>query len=203
MPDPAGSRSGTIRAHFGVFERRRSSNDRHAGGNTAATRTNPDKTRQLHGTTTTSPSQAQASAPPTATAAKKKKKSLVLSDEQEMELADWLKENPMLYTKSMKEYKDTAKKIDLWNSKAAELDLESGPLLKTWYESVRTKVGKLSDKKSGSATKDMTDRDTFLMQNFGFLASHIARVKGRPACSVSINLHYYCDFSCHFYYMML
>ena len=65
----------------------------------------------------------------------------------------------MLYTKSMKEYKDTAKKIDLWNSKAAELDLESGPLLKTWYESVRTKVGKLSDKKSGSATKDMTDRD--------------------------------------------
>ena len=128
---------------------------------------------------------------------------LVLSDEQEMELADWLKENPMLYTKSMKEYKDTARKIDLWNSKAAELDLESGPLLKTWYESVRTKVGKLSDKKSGSATKDMTDRDTFLMQNFGFLASHIARVKGRPACSVSINLHYYCDFSSHFYYMML
>ena len=150
-----------------------------------------------------SPSQAQASAPPTATAAKKKKKSLVLSDEQEMELADWLKENPMLYTKSMKEYKDTAKKIDLWNSKAAELDLESGPLLKTWYESVRTKVGKLSDKKSGSATKDMTDRDTFPMKNFGFLASHIARVKGRPACSVSINLHYYCDFSCHLYYMML
>ena len=48
MPDPAGSRSGTIRAHFGVFERRRSSNDRHAGGNTAATRTNPDK----HGTYT-------------------------------------------------------------------------------------------------------------------------------------------------------
>lgn len=137
-----------------------------------------------------SPSQVQASAPPTATAAKKKKKSLVLSDEQEVELADWLKENPMLYTKSMKEYKNTAKKIDLWNSKAAELDLESGPMLKTWYESVRTKVGKLSDKKSGSATKDMTDRDTFLMQNFGFLASHIARVKGRPACSVSINLHY-------------
>ena len=56
VPDPAGSRSGTIRAHFGVFERRRSSNDRRAGGNTAATRTNPDKhgsytaaTRNQHG----------------------------------------------------------------------------------------------------------------------------------------------------------
>ena len=56
VPDPAGSRSGTIRAHFGVFERRRSSNNRHAGGNTAATRTNPDNhgsytaaTRNQHG----------------------------------------------------------------------------------------------------------------------------------------------------------
>ena len=140
-----------------------------------------------------SPSQAQTSVPPTATAAKKKKKFLVLSDEQEMELGDWLKENPMLYTKTMKEYKDMAKKIHLWNSKAAGLDVESGSVLKTWYESVRTKGGKLSDKKSSLATKDMTDRDTFLMQNFGFLASHIARVKGKPACSVSINVHNYGD----------
>ena len=49
VPGPAGSRSGTIRAHFGVFERRRSSNDRHAGGNTAATRTNTAATRNQHG----------------------------------------------------------------------------------------------------------------------------------------------------------
>ena len=82
-------------------------------------------------------------------------------------MADWLKENPMLYTKSMKEYKNAAKKIDLWNSKAAELGLASGPMLKTWYERVRTKVGKLSDKKSGSATKDMTDRDTSLCRTLG------------------------------------
>ena len=52
MPDPAGSRSGMIRAHFGVFvEHRRSSNDCHAGGNTAATRTNTAATRQQHGQT--------------------------------------------------------------------------------------------------------------------------------------------------------
>ena len=58
-PDPAGSRFGIIRADFGVVERRRSSNERHAGGKTAATRTNPAKhgqtrsntvsTRRLHG----------------------------------------------------------------------------------------------------------------------------------------------------------
>ena len=85
---------------------------------------------QQEETRSPSPWQAQASVPPTATAAKKKK-SLVLSDEQEMELGDWLKENPMLYTKTMKVYKDMAKKIHLWNSKAAELDVESGSVLKT------------------------------------------------------------------------
>ena len=55
MPDPAGSKSGKIRADFGVVERRRSSNERHAGGKTAATRTNPAKhgqTREQHGINT-------------------------------------------------------------------------------------------------------------------------------------------------------
>ena len=123
-----------------------------------------------------------ASAPPKK---REKKKGLILTDEQETLLSDWLKENPMLYTKSMKEFKDTAKKTSMWNDKAAELDLESGALLRTWYESVRSKVGKLTDKKSGSNTKDLTDRDTFLMSNFGFLSKHISRVKATPACSVS------------------
>ena len=43
-----------VRAHFGVFERRRSSNDSHVGGNTAATRTNPDKHGMLQGSNTES-----------------------------------------------------------------------------------------------------------------------------------------------------
>ena len=73
----------------------------------------------------------------------------------------------------------------MWNMKAAELDVESGKLLTTWYESVRTRVGKLSDQKSGSAVVAMTDRDKFIMQHFGFLSTHISRVKGTAACSVS------------------
>ena len=51
-------------------------------------------------------------------------------------MADWLKNHPLLYTKTMKEYK-----VDLWNEKAKELNIESGSMIKTWYESVPTKVG--------------------------------------------------------------
>ena len=77
VPDPAGSRSGIIRADFEVVERRRSSNERHPGGKTAATRTNPGKhgqTREQHGIntaptrmTTDGPEQSRQSDEPTRT----------------------------------------------------------------------------------------------------------------------------------------
>ena len=61
---------GIIRADFGVVERRRSSNERHPGGKTAATRTNPAK----HGSntpptrmTTDGPEQSRQSDEPTRT----------------------------------------------------------------------------------------------------------------------------------------
>ncbi|KAH3870910.1 hypothetical protein DPMN_034102 [Dreissena polymorpha] len=41
-----------------------------------------------------------------------------------------------------------AKKADLWNSNAVELNLEFGPMLKAWYESART-----FRKEEGSAIK--------------------------------------------------
>nr|XP_054766060.1 PAX-interacting protein 1-like [Lytechinus pictus] len=125
---------------------------------------------------------------PTGTEKRSKKKTLVLTDEQEADMADWLKSHPLLYTKTMKEYKDTAKKIDLWNDKANELNVETMSMLKTWYESVRTKVGKLTDSKSGSAARNLTDRERFLKANFGFLSSHISRVKGKATCSLQQRL---------------
>jgi len=56
-----------------------------------------------------------------------------------------------------------------WTEKEAELELESGTLLRTYYESIRAKVVKITDTKSGSSIKDLTERDTFIMTNFGFL----------------------------------
>ena len=104
---------------------------------------------------------------------------LILTEQQETDMGEWL------YLKTMKEYKDIAKKNQLWAEKAVELNLESGKLLKTWYDSIRTRVGKLNSTKSGSAAKSKTDRDVFIEQTFGFLASNICRRKGRTAVSLS------------------
>ena len=106
-------------------------------------------------------------------------------------MVEWLKNHPLFYTKTMKEYKDIAKKVNLWNEKANELNIEGGSMLKTWYNSIRSKVGKITDTKSGSAARTLTDRDQFLLANFGFLAPHISRVTGNPACSVCKTLYYF------------
>lgn len=120
---------------------------------------------------------------------KRRKKPLVLTEDQEIEMAEWLLNHPFVYTKSMKEYKNISKKNRLWDNKAEELDVESSDILKTWYGSMRTRIGKITEKKSGSAKKDLTERDTFLMQHFRFLTTHISRVKARPACSVSTMIY--------------
>lgn len=134
---------------------------------------------------TRSPQRSQADAPKK----RMKKKPLVLSEVKELEMAEWMRRHAFLYSKGMKEYKDSRKKNRLWQEKAEDLGVESGALLKVWYESVRTKVGKISDKKSGLAHKDLTERDTFLMSNFGFLATHISRMKETTAFSVSTNCY--------------
>jgi hypothetical protein len=117
---------------------------------------------------------------------RKKSKALLLTEEQEVDIGEWLRNHPELYSKALKSYKDVGKKTKLWDDKARDIGLESGVLLKTWYESIRTKVGKMTKEKSGSATKDVTDREVFIRTNFGFLGDHISRIRGRSACSVSI-----------------
>ena len=86
--------------------------------------------------------------PSTSGATKKKRKSpVILTEEQEIDVGEWLRQNPMLYIKAMKEYKNTLKKSRLWEEKAAELHLESGQLLRAsgqgWERCRRRSRGQL------------------------------------------------------------
>ena len=122
----------------------------------------------------------------------------ILSDEEEVALADWLKENPCLYNKGLKEYRDVGVRNRLWAEKAEELhalhpEIEGPQMRKTWYDTIRTRVGKLTREASGTAVRKITDRDKFLKNTFSFLATHIARIPSRQGCNVSnhISLPYY------------
>lgn len=87
--------------------------------------------------------------------------------------------------KVKREYKDIALKKSVWERKAEELSINVKSL-NTWYYSVTTRVGKLTNQSSASSSRVLTDRDEFILKNFGFLKSQIARMPSRHAVSVSV-----------------
>lgn len=126
----------------------------------------------------------------TSQAARRKKKEtravhLNLTDEQETDLADWLKDTPYLYTKGSRSFRNSGTKTVAWDKKAKLMNVDSEELF-TWYKSIRTRVGKLTGDKSGQAPVILSDRDQFILNTFRFLSDHIVRVPSRVAVSVSI-----------------
>ena len=114
---------------------------------------------------------------------------LILSQKQkEVDLAEWIRANPMLYVRTMTAFKDGQKKKHLWADKAEEMEVESGEMLMTWYRSIRTRISKMLKEESKSGAKFMkrTDRDKFLDSNFCFLRECIIRKEGRSAVQLKM-----------------
>ena len=113
---------------------------------------------------------------------------LVLSETQEVDLAEWIRANPMLYVRTMTAFKEGKKKKDLWADKADNIGVESGEILMTWYRSIRTRISKMlkDDMTSGAAALKRTDRDKFIDANFRFLRECIIRKEGRSAVQLKI-----------------
>eukprot|EP00057_Strongylocentrotus_purpuratus_P021220 XP_011675694.1 PREDICTED: uncharacterized protein LOC105443788 [Strongylocentrotus purpuratus] len=108
---------------------------------------------------------------------RKKTPALHLSEEQEQDVADWYRSHELLYNRRMKEYKQANMKTRLYEEKAASLDPPcTAKQLKVWIDSMRTSVGKLTKKKSGQEAKEYTDRERWILENFGYLTDHIKRV---------------------------
>ena len=110
--------------------------------------------------------------------AKKAKIKTDLTDEEEAEVVEWLRENEFIYNKKKKAYKDTHKKISRWQELAEKMgkDVE---MLMVWYNSLRTRYGRLLKTKSGQGVAERTERDEWIMQNFNFLQNHIYQSQSR------------------------
>ena len=70
-----------------------------------------------------------------ASARKKRKPNVVIDEATNKDIIEWLRDNPLLYSKGMKDYKDTQKER-IWSRKADDLKMDVSQL-KTWYKSLQ------------------------------------------------------------------
>ena len=115
---------------------------------------------------------------------KRRKVSATLSAEEEGGMVEWLRQHPEMYDKRMAQYKDQHRKEFLWQQKTPEMG-KNVTVLKVWYKSLRTRLGKLMKTKSGQAAEEMTDCNRWILTSLEFLRVHIEHVHRRPLVSVS------------------
>ncbi|XP_066940454.1 uncharacterized protein [Macrobrachium rosenbergii] len=111
---------------------------------------------------------------------RKKNPSVILSDENERLVGEWLEqEAEFIYNKGMTAYKDKARVCRAFEEKGRSLAPPvSGPELRTWFTSLRTRFGRLTAEKSGQgASRRLTDREKWILNIFHFLKPHIVRQK--------------------------
>ncbi len=97
-----------------------------------------------------------------------KKEPLFLTEEQQADMIDWLKENTIIYNKRLREYRNTEKKNKLWDDKDKELGVD--PIkLQTWVDSMRSRYGRLTQTKSGLGATDNTESAAWILEKFSFI----------------------------------
>ena len=107
-------------------------------------------------------------------AAKRARVCSTFTDSQETAIVEFVKEHPELYDKEHARFHDRQKKEGLWAEISAELKLQPFDV-RRWFESKRTRYGKLSKLQSGQAPREMTKRQSWVYQQMGFLKTHIRR----------------------------
>ncbi|XP_052218100.1 uncharacterized protein LOC127835702 [Dreissena polymorpha] len=112
---------------------------------------------------------------------KSRRKALLLDNDTQEQLIEWVQEHELLWRKVATDYKDTKKKTELWTRKARELNIEEGAeVLRTWWKAVRNLYAKLICKKSGKAAANLTDSELFTQSNCAFLHKKVKPRKGQP-----------------------
>ena len=106
--------------------------------------------------------------------AKRARVCATFTDSQEVSIVEFVKLHPELYDKEHSRFHDRTRREALWAEISEELKLQPFDV-RRWFESQRTRYGKLSKLQSGQAPREMTKRQSWVYQQMGFLKTHIRR----------------------------
>ena len=112
--------------------------------------------------------------PESHSSAKRARVCATFTDTQEVSIVEFVKQHPELYDKEHPRFHDRTRRETLWAEIATELHLQPFDV-RRWFESQRTRYGKLSKLQSGQAPREMTKRQSWVYQQMGFLKTHIRR----------------------------
>ena len=121
---------------------------------------------------------------------KRQRKHCPIERKDEQGLIEWIRDHEILWNRSKEEFRNRREKEHLWSQKAQELGIDS-KYLTTWYESLRTRYGRLRKKEKGKSgdgrvdTSMWTDRDKWVLESFKFLSDFVGEVPSRTLQSVS------------------
>ena len=107
--------------------------------------------------------------------AKRARVCATFTDSQEISIVEFVKQHAELYDKEHPRFHDRTRREALW-AEISELKLQPFDV-RCWFESQRTRYGKLSKLQSGQALREMTKRQSWVYQQMGFLKTHL-RQKG-------------------------
>ena len=108
-----------------------------------------------------------------------------LSDEQEDDTIQWIRDNDVLYNRRHKRFREVQYKEGLWQDQASRLDITVDEL-KVWWDSLRTRWGRLTKPgKSGAGVVTVTDREAWILQSLAFLKPFITRLHGESAVKLA------------------
>ena len=108
---------------------------------------------------------------------KKEIRTVKFSDNEEMEIREFIKSHPELYDKRNKYYQNPVYKQDLWKDLAQQLgEICTGDEIRKYYHAKRTDFGKIEIKsqKSGSSGRVLTMRQQQMLEDWSFLKDHIS-----------------------------
>ena len=104
-----------------------------------------------------------------------------LTPEEERQLVEFYQANELLYNKKLSAYRDKQRKNKVWEDQALIMG-KSAEYLEKWVVGMRTRFAKLIyGKRSGMASKQLTERDAWICSEFAFLRPHIVRCPTRTS----------------------
>ena len=98
-------------------------------------------------------------------------KSIFLSDADEEVIVEVCEAECRTVDKTHMKFKDKQRQEGLWERLAGSRNL-SVNTVKQWFETQRTRYGKLTHMNSGQAAVKSTERQTWLQERFSFLRGH-------------------------------